>query len=131
VVLIYVSFCSINTPNDAELIELAAGLEQSNQAFIWSIQRSAMKHDPAGLPTHQEEPNLLDPDDFAKQVTDRGLVIRGWAPQLQILSHKSSAGLFTHCGWNSTVEDLGCGMPMLTWPYMAIRFTCRISDKVL
>jgi UDP-glucoronosyl and UDP-glucosyl transferase len=114
--VIYVSFGSTNTPSDAELIELAAGLEQSNQAFIWSIQCSAMKHDPAGLPIHQEEPNLFDPDDITKRVGDRGLVIRGWAPQLLILSHKSTAGFLTHCGWNSTVEALGCGIPMLTWP---------------
>lgn len=114
--VVYVSFGSTNTPSDAELVELAAGLEQSNKAFIWSNQRSAMKHDPAGLPIHQDEPRLFDPDEFAKRVGDRGLVIRGWAPQLLILSHKSTAGFLTHCGWNSTVEALGCGMPMLTWP---------------
>ncbi|KAF3324850.1 UDP-glycosyltransferase 73B1 [Carex littledalei] len=114
--VVYVSFGSTNTPSDVELVELAAGLEQSNWAFIWSIQSSAMKHDPAGLPIDQEEPSLFDPDDFAKRVGDRGLVIRGWAPQLLILSHESTGGFLTHCGWNSTVEALGCGMPMLTWP---------------
>lgn len=114
--VVYVSFGSTNTPSDVELVELAAGLEQSNWTFIWSIQSSAMKHDPAGLPIVQEETSLFDSDDFAKRVCDRGLVIRGWAPQLLILSHESTGGFLTHCGWNSTVEALGCGMPMLTWP---------------
>ncbi|KAJ4804017.1 Glycosyltransferase [Rhynchospora pubera] len=130
--VIYVSFGSTITPGDVELVELAAGLEQSNQAFIWSIQHSAMKHDPAGLPVHHEEPSLFDPDDLAKRVGDRGLVIRGWAPQLLILSHRSTAGFLTHCGWNSTVEALGCGIPMLTWPIRGDQiYNARLVTKVL
>ncbi|KAJ3690898.1 hypothetical protein LUZ61_020062 [Rhynchospora tenuis] len=130
--VIYVSFGSTNSPCDVELVELAAGLEQSNHAFIWSIQYSAMKHDPAGLMVHHEESNLFDPDDLAKRVGDRGLVIRGWAPQLLILSHKSTAGFLTHCGWNSTVEALGCGIPMLAWPIRGDQiYNARLVTKLL
>ncbi|KAJ3672582.1 hypothetical protein LUZ60_007303 [Juncus effusus] len=114
--VIYISFGSANTPCDAELVELAAGLENSNQPFIWVIQKSVMKHDPSGLPIHEDGASSFNPNEVQSRVGDRGLIIRGWAPQLMILSHKSMGGFLTHCGWNSTVEALGCGVPMLTWP---------------
>ncbi|KAJ3672580.1 hypothetical protein LUZ60_007301 [Juncus effusus] len=114
--VIYVSFGSVNSPDDDELAEVASGLENSNQAFIWVIQPTAMKHTPSGLPTHNSRPSSFNPNELAKRVGDRGLVIIGWAPQLMILNHKSVGGFLTHCGWNSTVEALGCGVPMLTWP---------------
>ncbi|XP_026656989.1 translation initiation factor IF-2-like [Phoenix dactylifera] len=119
--VIYVSFGSIGAPSDAELAELGAGLEESNRPFIWAIQPNAMQHDPAGLPV-QTDGSFLEPEGLASRVGGRGLVIRGWAPQLLILSHGATGGFVTHCGWNSTVEALGCGVPMLTWPLHGDQF---------
>lgn len=113
--VIYVSFGSIVAPSDAELAELAAGLEESNRPFIWAVQPNAMRHDPGGFPV-QSDGSLSELEGLASRVGERGLVIRGWAPQLLILSHGATGGFLTHCGWNSTVEALGCGVPMLTWP---------------
>lgn len=45
-----------------------------------------------------------------------GLIICGWAPQLLILSHSSTGGFLSHCGWNSTMEAVGRGVPILAWP---------------
>ncbi|KAJ0967981.1 hypothetical protein J5N97_024898 [Dioscorea zingiberensis] len=97
--VIYVSFGTVVGPGDDELAELAAGLEESNRSFIWVVQ--------AGTKTIQE---------LARRAGDRGLVVEGWAPQLLILSHASTAGFISHCGWNSTLEAIGLGVPMLTWP---------------
>ncbi|KAH7658999.1 UDP-glucuronosyl/UDP-glucosyltransferase protein [Dioscorea alata] len=104
--VIYVSFGSLVAPTEEELIELAAGLEESNQPFIWVVQ--------AG--TEIVNNAFFSQDEFARRTKGRGLVINGWGPQLLILSHVATGGYVCHCGWNSTLEALGYGVPVLTWP---------------
>lgn len=114
--VIYVSFGSLVNPSDEELAELAAGLEESNRPFIWVVQPNSRRHDSTGRPIEGESRPAYSPVDTAKRVGSRGLIIKGWAPQLTILSHPTTGGYVCHCGWNSTVEALRCGVPMLTWP---------------
>ncbi|KAH7668797.1 UDP-glucuronosyl/UDP-glucosyltransferase protein [Dioscorea alata] len=97
--VIYVSFGTVVGLGEDELAELAAGLEESSRPFIWVLQ--------AGSETSRE---------LARRAGHNGLVVEGWAPQLLILSHESTGGFISHCGWNSTVEAIGLGVPMLTWP---------------
>ncbi|KAK1262668.1 UDP-glycosyltransferase 73B5 [Acorus gramineus] len=105
--VIYVSFGSLRSPSEASLAELAAGLEESTRPFVWVIQ-------PKGRPG--PGPVGYYPDGLAGRAGDRGLIISGWAPQLLILSHPSTGGFISHCGWNSTVEALRFGVPILAWP---------------
>ena len=60
---------------------------------------------------------------FKDRVGDRGLVIKGWAPQVAILRHRAVGSFLTHCGWNSVLEGLISGVVMLTWPMGADQFT--------
>ena len=53
---------------------------------------------------------------FTHQTEGRGRLITGWAPQLEILAHGATAAFMSHCGWNSTVESMSHGKPILAWP---------------
>ncbi|KAJ4724185.1 Glycosyltransferase [Melia azedarach] len=64
------------------------------------------------------------PEGFEGRIKDsgRGLVIHKWAPQVEILSHKSVSAFFSHCGWNSVLEALTRGVPIIGWPLAAEQF---------
>lgn len=105
--VLYVSFGSIVIPSDEELQELTQALKESSRPFIWALQRHTNRPGAA---------KVYFPEGLAEEVKGRGMVIHGWAPQLLILSHPAVGGFVTHCGWNSTVEALGLGVPVLAWP---------------
>uniref|UniRef100_A0A2N9IV47 Glycosyltransferase n=1 Tax=Fagus sylvatica TaxID=28930 RepID=A0A2N9IV47_FAGSY len=53
---------------------------------------------------------------FEERVKDKGLLMRDWAPQLEILSHPSTGAFMSHCGWNSCMESITMGVPIAAWP---------------
>ena len=110
--VVFLSFGSKGTFSEVQLKEMAMGLERSGHRFLWVV-RSA--------PTSNSEPDLevLLPEGFMKRTKERGLVVKSWAPQSDILSHESVGGFVTHCGWNSVVEAVFHGVPMVAWPLYA------------
>ncbi|CAO2189989.1 unnamed protein product [Urochloa humidicola] len=106
--VIYVCFGSIVRLFASQVAELAAGLEASRRPFIWVVRERTTT-------------TCLDVE-FETRVKDRALVIRGWAPQMTILSHRSVGGFVTHCGWNSMLEGISHGVPLLTWPQFGDQF---------
>jgi len=110
--VVFVCFGSLFFPNDEQIRALAAGLEASGQAFVWAIRRSQAEPNPKAA-----EVGL--PEGFEDRTRERGLIIWGWAPQLLILSHPSVGAFLSHCGWNSTLESVSLGVPMITWPMFA------------
>lgn len=110
--VVYVCFGTIASFTSAQLRETAIGLEASGQDFIWVVRRG--KKD--------EGINDFLPDGYEEMIKGKGLIIRGWAPQLLILNHPSIGAFVTHCGWNSTLEGLCAGVPMVTWPVFAEQF---------
>ncbi|KAL4190718.1 hypothetical protein AMTRI_Chr07g77050 [Amborella trichopoda] len=97
----------------AEVRELAQGLEAIGHPFLW-VLRYADKGNIFAGGEAEDTPGL--PEGYEKRVRGRGLIVRDWAPQLKILRHPSTGGFMTHCGWNSCMESISMGVPMVAWP---------------
>ncbi|KAG7622813.1 UDP-glucuronosyl/UDP-glucosyltransferase [Arabidopsis suecica] len=109
--VIYISFGSVACFKNEQLFEIAAGLETSGANFIWVVRKNI------GI----EKEEWL-PEGFEERVKGKGMIIRGWAPQVLILDHQATCGFVTHCGWNSLLEGVAAGLPMVTWPVAAEQF---------
>lgn len=104
--VLYVSFGSFVHTNKHVIQEIARGLRLSEVYFIWAIR--PMIAGPI------EEGDIL-PVGFENQVKDRGLIVP-WCNQLNVLSNPAVGGFLTHCGWNSVLESVWCGVPMICFP---------------
>ncbi|KAI0515677.1 hypothetical protein KFK09_008343 [Dendrobium nobile] len=111
--VVYICFGSKGIFSMAQLKEIALGLEASNHSFIWVVQTGD---------------NNWVPEGYDERIKGRGMMIRGWAPQLLILNHIAVGGFLTHCGWNSSLEGICAGLPMVTWPLYAEQF---YNEKLL
>uniref|UniRef100_A0A7N0TRZ1 Glycosyltransferase n=1 Tax=Kalanchoe fedtschenkoi TaxID=63787 RepID=A0A7N0TRZ1_KALFE len=111
--VVFISFGSQNSIKQSQMLAIAAGLEQSGRSFIWVIRP------PVEFDRNVEfRPEWL-PDGFEERVASQGLLVRQWAPQLEILAHKSTGAFLSHCGWNSLMEGLSQGVPIIGWPLAA------------
>ncbi|XP_022889083.1 UDP-glycosyltransferase 92A1-like [Olea europaea var. sylvestris] len=111
--VLYVAFGSQSSPSEAQTKELAKALEASNVDFLWVFRP------PSSFVTDSECTNKdWLPEGFEERIKNskRGLLLKKWAPQMEILSHKSVGAFLSHCGWNSCIEALSNGVPMLAWP---------------
>ena len=104
--VLYICFGSIAMPSAAQVRELAAGLERSGQRFLWVLRTS-----------ETQVAELLPPGFLARTVAS-GIVYTRWAPQLHILAHRSVGGFLSHCGWNSAVEAMVLGVPIIAMPVL-------------
>ncbi|KAM3743258.1 hypothetical protein ACB098_07G130800 [Castanea mollissima] len=110
--VVYVCFGRIANFSDSQLMEIAMGLEASGQQFIWVVRKGK---------NEKEEEDWL-PKGFEKRMDSKGLIVRGWAPQMLILDHEAVGGFVTNCGWNSILEGVSARVPMVTWPMGAEQF---------
>ncbi|KAK7396606.1 hypothetical protein VNO78_17732 [Psophocarpus tetragonolobus] len=117
--VVYVCFGSLCNLIPSQLLELAMALEDTKRPFVWVIREGGKL---------QELEKWISEEGFEERTKGRGLIIRGWAPQVLILSHPSIGGFLTHCGWNSTLEGISSGVPMVTWPRFADQF---LNEKLV
>ncbi|XP_059461540.1 crocetin glucosyltransferase 3-like isoform X2 [Corylus avellana] len=110
--VLYISFGSQNTISASQMMELALGLEGSGKPFIWVLRP------PTGFDIKGEFKEEWLPKGFEKRMTEskQGLLVHNWAPQLEILSHESTGAFLSHCGWNSALESLSQGVPIIGLP---------------
>ncbi|KAF8650489.1 hypothetical protein HU200_063854 [Digitaria exilis] len=103
----YVSFGTMMVPPPPHAAALATALERSGTPFVWAAAGTTL------------------PDGFEERATagkTTGMVLRGWAPQAAVLRHRAVGCFVTHCGWNSVLESVAAGVPMLAWPMAADQF---------
>nr|AKA44587.1 UGTPg35 [Panax ginseng] len=99
--VVYVGFGSMANLSEDQMEELAWGLKESNYNFLWVVRDS-------------EEAAKL-PKNFAQKMAGKGLLVT-WSPQLEVLSNEAVGCFFSHSGWNSTIEALSLGVPMVVMP---------------
>ncbi|KAG8390053.1 hypothetical protein BUALT_Bualt01G0043400 [Buddleja alternifolia] len=104
--VVYVSFGSIAAIKEKEFLEIALGLANSKCPFLWVIRPGSVH----GLEWLEALPN-----GFLDSLNGRGHIVK-WAPQLEVLAHSSVGAFWTHNGWNSTLESICEGVPMICMP---------------
>ncbi|KAJ4971135.1 hypothetical protein NE237_004234 [Protea cynaroides] len=105
--VIYVSFGSIASMDETEFVEMAWGLANGKCPFLWVVR--------SGLVKGSELVEPLWPDGFLEMINGKGCIVK-WAPQQEVLAHPAVGGFWTHNGWNSTLESICEGVPMLCRP---------------
>ncbi|KAH7849570.1 hypothetical protein Vadar_019770 [Vaccinium darrowii] len=116
--VLFVCFGSAATHSFDQLTELALGLEMSEHRFLWVV-RSPNDKVASYVIDDQNNPFAFLPNGFLERTKGFGLVVPSWGPQAKILSHGSTGGFLMHCGWNSTLESIVNGVPMIAWPLYA------------
>ncbi|KAB2617061.1 UDP-glycosyltransferase 85A2-like [Pyrus ussuriensis x Pyrus communis] len=116
--VVYVNFGSTTVMTNELLVEFSWGLANSNKTFLWIIRPGLVAGDSAVVPP-----------EFLEETEGRGK-LASWCPQEQVLTHSAIGGFLTHSGWNSTLESLCGGVPMICWPFFAEQQTnCRYACK--
>ena len=98
--VVYISFGSTAALGEEQMVEITSGLKNSSCYFVWVVRKSEWKKLPG---------NVL------QEIAENGLVLN-WCLQLEVLAHKAIGCFVTHCGWNSTLEALSLGVPMIVMP---------------
>lgn len=100
--VVYISFGTVAEAQPEELAALAEVLETGEFPFLWSMKDNAKK---------------LLPEGFLNRTSKFGMIV-SWAPQLKVLENPSVGIFMTHCGWNSVLESISCGVPMICRPFL-------------
>jgi len=97
--VVYMSFGSLTVLSKNQMDNIATALKNSNKNFLWVVK-----------PANNELPK-----EFLKETQGRGLVVK-WCAQEKVLMHPAVACFLSHCGWNSILETLITGVPVICWP---------------
>lgn len=117
--VLYVSLGSIASWDEKELSEVASGLANSKQNFLWVIRDETVNDVSEWLESLSEEVKVA--------IGERGCIVK-WAPQSEVLAHQAVGGFWSHCGWNSTLESLCEGVPIMCQPHFGDQ---RVNARLL
>uniref|UniRef100_A0A1D1YY48 Glycosyltransferase n=1 Tax=Anthurium amnicola TaxID=1678845 RepID=A0A1D1YY48_9ARAE len=113
--VVYICFGSQFLLSAQQGAAIAAALERSRVGFVWCVK------DTSAMAGNNERRRVV-PEGFGERTAGMGMVVEGWAPQVAILSHPAVGAFLTHCGWNSALEGMAAGVPLLAWPMEADQF---------
>ncbi|XP_057970608.1 linamarin synthase 2-like [Malania oleifera] len=116
--VMYVNYGSVTVMTPHHLLEFAWGLANSNHPFLWIVRPDIVIGESTTLP-----------EEFFEEIKDRGLLV-SWCSQFQVLSHPAIGAFLSHCGWNSMIESISAGVPMIGWPFFAEQSTnCGYANR--
>ncbi|CAI9286880.1 unnamed protein product [Lactuca saligna] len=99
--VVYISFGTLVFSSKSNIENIATGLKISKRPFLWVVK----------LPENQETHQF----DILEEIKEQGLIVR-WSPQTAVLSHPSVGCFLSHGGWNSMIESVTAGVPMIVCP---------------
>ncbi|KAJ9559277.1 hypothetical protein OSB04_013891 [Centaurea solstitialis] len=102
--VIYAAFGSMVRFPDAQITEIALALEECKRPFVWVVRKKADEKEIEGMPEGFQE---------RMEKGNKGLILTEWAPQVDILQHPAVGGFLSHCGWNSVLEAMVAGVPLI------------------
>jgi hypothetical protein len=119
--VVYLCFGSRGLFSVAQVKEIAYGLERSGHRFLWVVKKPPRDEKTKKAENYAAEFDVegVLPEGFLERTKDRGMVVKTWAPQVCVLRKESVGGFVTHCGWNSVLEAVVAGVPMVAWPLYA------------
>ncbi|ESR34280.1 hypothetical protein CICLE_v10004909mg [Citrus x clementina] len=105
--VIYVAFGTICVLEKRQVEEIARGLLDSGHPFLWVIREHENKDKDKG-----EDDVVMK---YKEELNEKGMIVP-WCSQVEVLSHEAVGCFVTHCGWNSSLESLVCGVPVVAFP---------------
>ncbi|KAF5770582.1 putative UDP-glucuronosyl/UDP-glucosyltransferase, UDP-glycosyltransferase family [Helianthus annuus] len=117
--VVFLCFGSMGVFKKQQLKEIAFGLERSGKRFLWVVRNPMITDCEKESSLKEFELEDVLPEGFLTRTRSKGMVVKNWAPQPAILGHESVGGFVSHCGWNSALEAVVCGVPIVAWPLYA------------
>ncbi|KAM6565367.1 hypothetical protein CsatA_024495 [Cannabis sativa] len=108
--VVYVSFGSISNLSQQQMEEIGKGLLEFGRPFLWVIRENV------------KDNNNNSELSCRKELDKLGMIV-SWCSQMEVLSNESIGCFLTHCGWNSTLESLASGVPMVAFPQWTDQWT--------
>ncbi|KAI3873675.1 hypothetical protein MKX03_021060 [Papaver bracteatum] len=105
--VLYIAFGSTVSISGEQMEEILAGLRETGIRYML-ISRGGQ------LTSSVHGDGDVDENEIGN-ISSRRLIVP-WCDQLRVLCHSSVGGFWTHCGWNSIMESIYAGVPMLTFP---------------
>ncbi|CAL4989697.1 unnamed protein product [Urochloa decumbens] len=102
--VVYVSFGSVTKNSKRQMDEIIDGLQQSRRPYLLVVRKDGLEDDDG---SHHS----------LEDTQSQGMVVE-WCDQLEVLSHSAVGCFVSHCGWNSTIEAVVSGVPVIGVPNM-------------
>lgn len=120
--VVFVSFGSLAVLSTAQLLEFWHGLVNTRHRFLWVIRPDLLNKENGGAGDL--------PPELTEGAKERWCLVE-WAPQEDVLAHPAVGAFMTHSGWNSTLESICTGVPMVCWPFfydqmIISRYVCEV-----
>ena len=115
--VVYISFGTLAVLSKKQLVELCKALIQSRRPFLWVITDKSYRSKEDG---EEKEEEVIS--SFREELDEIGMVV-SWCDQFRVLKHRSIGCFVTHCGWNSSLESLVAGVPVVAFPQWTDQMT--------